>query len=81
MTKKHFIALADAIRDNRALYSDCVISKLASWCWSENHRFNETRWLSYIAGECGPNGGAIKPAPQPRTVKPKRKLARRLEGQ
>lgn len=23
-------------------------------------RFNRERWLAYIAGTCGPNGGAVK---------------------
>lgn len=80
MTKKHFISLAAAIRDNRKVYSEAVIRKLAAWCWSENQDFNESRWLSYIAGECGPSGGRIKPPRKPRTITPERKLARRLEG-
>lgn len=31
----------------------------ADFCASQNPRFNRSRWLAYIAGECGPNGGAI----------------------
>lgn len=71
MTKKDFIALADAIRDyNRR--SPCVgiahdvrflsphLDALAAFCLSCNPRFDRGRWLSYIRGECGSNGGAIR---------------------
>lgn len=34
--------------------------KLADFCQAQNPRFNRGRWLSYIAGECGPNGGKVK---------------------
>jgi hypothetical protein len=43
MTKKHFIALAD-------------VNALADFCHSQNPNFNRSRWMGYIAGECGPNG-------------------------
>lgn len=33
------------------------IARLADFCASQNPRFNRERWLSYIAGTCGPNGG------------------------
>lgn len=67
MTKQHFIALADYIRDWQAnaqaepyvfpeLYQDHIIM-LASFCESQNPRFNRQRWLDYIAGKVGPNGG------------------------
>jgi hypothetical protein len=65
MTKKHFIALADAIREFndagfqmefRADQIDC----LAAFCQRQNPRFNTQRWVDYIGGHCGPNGGAIK---------------------
>lgn len=35
-------------------------SALASFCAAQNPRFNRERWLAYIAGEVGPNGGAVK---------------------
>ena len=69
MSKKHFIALADAIRIHNNLHHGIVGSNefgpeqlrtLADFCRAMNGRFNRERWLSYIAGECGPNGGAIK---------------------
>jgi hypothetical protein len=64
MTKKHFIALADAIRlHNRFAhgldgFQEVHLKELADFCKSQNPRFNQERWLAYIAGECGPNGGA-----------------------
>jgi hypothetical protein len=68
MSKKHFIALADAVRpvleDSSKYYvshsetRDNMVEALADFCRSQNHRFNRDRWLSYLRGECGPNGGA-----------------------
>ena len=67
MTKKHFIALADAIRDHNKYagiaqheFSKSQIDTLADFCRSTNPNFNYTRWIDYINGQCGPNGGAIK---------------------
>ena len=73
MTKKHFIALADAIREHnrvivnvwganggRMSFSDEELHALAHFCQSQNPRFDRERWLGYIAGTCGPNGGTIK---------------------
>jgi hypothetical protein len=64
MTKKHFIALADAIRvfreaDARAFNKE-QLEVIADFCQSQNPRFNRERWLAYIAGECGPNGGKVR---------------------
>jgi hypothetical protein len=36
-----------------------VVRDLASFCLHQNSRFDRERFLSYIAGECGPNGGRI----------------------
>lgn len=67
MTKKHFIALADYIREhNRIAQFNTALSKydhghiegLASFCKAQNPDFNRDRWLDYVAGKCGPNGGA-----------------------
>jgi hypothetical protein len=64
MTKKHFIALADAIRKYEMgcayheWFTESQVKALADFCQSQNPRFNRERWLDYIAGKCGPNGGA-----------------------
>ena len=67
MTKKHFIALADAIRQ----YNKTGIGKdmpftihhldaLAYFCRQQNFNFKRQRWLDYIDNKCGPNGGKLK---------------------
>lgn len=75
MTKKHFIALADVLHDTKPTRSnygtdDTFIAASAAWlevrnaledfCKSQNSNFNRLRWLDYINGECGPNGGQLK---------------------
>lgn len=37
-----------------------LLKVLADFCQSQNPRFMRERWLSYIAGECGKNGGAVR---------------------
>jgi hypothetical protein len=66
MTKKQLIALADAIREHNAVttrgsfwaFNDDQIETLADFCGQQNPRFKRSRWLGYIKGENGPNGGA-----------------------
>ena len=65
MSKRHFIALADTIRIHNNVFgafgerfTDRQIAELADFCKQQNSNFNRERWISYIAGECGPNGGA-----------------------
>ena len=72
MSKQDFVALADSVRKElcgfRQVYDehtpDAPVSKvvdmLADFCERQNPNFNRERWLDYIAGKCGPNGGAIK---------------------
>jgi hypothetical protein len=67
MSKKDFVALADTIREYQKLpeqglpmmntFTDNQILALARFCELSNPRFNRYRWLDYIAGKCGPNGG------------------------
>jgi len=69
MTKKDFIALADAIRDhqyaasigciNRTAFTADQIQALAGFCKDQNYNFMHDRWLDYIAGKCGKNGGKV----------------------
>lgn len=65
MSKKHFIALADAIREANSHYSNgdypfnkYAIEALAEFCAEQNENFMRERWLGYIAGTNGKNGGA-----------------------
>jgi hypothetical protein len=66
MSKKDFIALADYVRlHNKYVSSPDTefnaghLKVLADFCKAQNDNFLRERWLSYIAGECGPNGGAL----------------------
>ena len=84
MTKKNFIALADAIRkhQNHADPDTCMtgwttltsdqIEMLADFCAAQNAQFNRERWLGYIAGSNGNNGGVRKAKReyQPKTGQP-----------
>jgi hypothetical protein len=61
MTKKHFIRFADYLRDTNSYcepFSAKQLQHLADFCHEQNPKFNRERWISYIKGECGPNGGA-----------------------
>ena len=72
MTKKHFIALADTLKalepinlkqkDVRASAEhrqwEATVQRLADFCAAQNDQFNRERWLGYIAGTNGKNGGA-----------------------
>jgi hypothetical protein len=65
MTKKDFIALADMIRHHNQFnthnpFSPAQVKRLADFCKSTNSNFMKDRWLDYIAGNCGKNGGAVK---------------------
>lgn len=72
MSKKDFIALADAIKDHNRIASHPAnrdnmprfdvyhLEVISQFCKSQNSNFMRDRWFDYINGECGPNGGAIK---------------------
>jgi hypothetical protein len=59
MTKKDFIELADCIKRDGSFTMDQV-QVLARFCRTQNSAFMEGRWMDYVKGECGPNGGAVK---------------------
>ena len=64
MSKQDFVALADSIRQHNNYPGSSIaferhqLDTLADFCRKQNPRFNRERWLDYIAGKCGPNGGA-----------------------
>ncbi len=68
MSKKNFVALADSIREHNRIarlngenvFTDDQLATLARFCALENPRFKRERWLNYIAGECGLNGGTVR---------------------
>lgn len=70
MSKKHFIALADALKRTRPNPSAGLrnilveqwhadINAIAAVCAAANPQFNRDRWFDYIDGACGPQ----RPAP------------------
>lgn len=67
MHKKQFIALADAIRETKPVEPSYEFrqwikmrDRIADFCQLQNSAFNRSRWITYINGGCGPNGGAVK---------------------
>ena len=40
--------------------SDIIVSNLATFCQQQNPMFKRERWIGYIKGENGSNGGAVK---------------------
>ena len=61
MTKKNFIRLADYLRDSKQYcepFTSAQIEHLANFCHEQNHNFKRERWIDYINGQCGRNGGA-----------------------
>ena len=66
MTKKDFIALADALRaekpgenPNKIQQWELDVRAIADLCAATYPRFKRERWLRYVNGQCGPNGGAL----------------------
>jgi hypothetical protein len=63
ITKKDLIMLADYIRAHNAnaftwdKFNDRHIDQLAHFCSMNNPSFKKSRWIDYINGKCGPNGG------------------------
>lgn len=70
MTKSNVIALADTIRKYNAnafesgsnivspiQFSSTQIAALADFCQQQSPQFNRQRWLNYVDGKCGRNGG------------------------
>jgi hypothetical protein len=62
MSKKDFIALGilvrDTTRNGEPVFSQTAIYALADFCATQNPLFKRDRWLNFIAGHCGPAGGA-----------------------
>jgi len=65
MSKKHFIAMADALRSIEPVNIDervqwlKSIEALADFCAEQNPLFNRERWIGYIKGLNGAGGGAL----------------------
>lgn len=60
MTKKDFIEIADAIRGTVFADDEISINRLCAVMEKSNPKFKRDRWLAYLRGEVGPNGGTAK---------------------
>lgn len=69
MSKKPFIALADSMKaffDTNAgkemddISKGVLMNHMVNFCQDQNPRFNRERWIGYINGDNGPNGGKVK---------------------
>ena len=72
MSKKDFIALAEAVRGhndpdnivvrnyNGKAFTKDQIEVLADFCAERSPRFMRDRWLGYVAGKNGKNGGEVR---------------------
>lgn len=63
MSKKNFIALADYLKDTCGYcepFTAAQVEHLANFCHAQNYRFNRERFIGYVKGENGPNGGSIR---------------------
>ena len=58
MSKKDFIALADALRG--LTLDDETLAIIVAFCKRQNSAFMAERWLAYLKGDCGPSGGQKK---------------------
>ncbi len=72
MSKKDFIALADAIKNMSVGPEEKrnIAEGLCSTLRASNPRFMKDRFMGYVMGENGPGGGAVKPIGQPRKPRP-----------
>lgn len=69
MSKKDFIALANALRaqkpaehwdPNKRVQWELDVKAIADVCAASNRAFMRDRWMDYVNGLCGPNGGPVK---------------------
>jgi hypothetical protein len=70
MTKKDFVKLAYYIRNSNEPFNEYQIARLADFCQDGNPKFKRERWLGYIAGTNGKNGGRKAEVVDATTVSP-----------
>lgn len=61
MSKKHFIALADALRPVWESMTPDAQNTILRFCRSQNSQFDWSRFVDYVEGRCGPSGRVIAP--------------------
>ena len=67
MYRKQFVALAEEIKHHNRInpehaFDAVQLASIMRFLKSENPQFNAERWVGFIAGENGANGGRVKPA-------------------
>jgi hypothetical protein len=69
MSKRDFVALADSLRaekpgenwnPNKQVQWELDVKAVADVCARSNPRFMRERWMDYVNGLCGPNGGSLR---------------------
>lgn len=60
MSKKDFIALADALRPVLDDIKPSMLERIEGFCQQQNPLFKVERWRGYLRGECGSGGGKVK---------------------
>jgi hypothetical protein len=60
MSKKDFVALADHLKEYRDQVTPDIQLALICFCREANPNFMPDRWVNYLNGKCGKNGGKIK---------------------
>ena len=64
ITKNQIIEIADTIKDiardaDGLIELSLVVDKFADYLAAQNPNFKRERFIGYINGECGPNGGRV----------------------
>ena len=64
ITKKQIIEIADTIKDiardaDGLIELSLVVDKFADYLAAQNPNFKRERFIAYVNGECGPNGGMV----------------------
>lgn len=60
MGKKQLVALADELRRVPGGVPAEVLDAICRFCQAQNPRFMRERFLNYLNGTAGPNGGPAK---------------------
>jgi hypothetical protein len=62
MRKKELIAFGHWLRENRVAFGFSVsqIEWIADYLSTRNARFHRERWVGFVYGRNGPNGGRVR---------------------
>jgi len=63
MTCKEMMSLGEYVKGARGSFSLHAMCTLCDFMKATNPRFDRDRWLAYVSGAAGPNGGKRQKAP------------------